>query len=1146
MISVIQKAQAALAGGTTSPITATFASPPTAGNQIIAVHDYSFGSSGPTWPFGFVEQPIIDQATGLPPVIQATYIATKTAGVGESSSVTATLTGGDRAILMIFEVPPNTFNGAIWHDELTSTSHDLATVTPIGDEFLLLAMIYAAQGFPVTVHPTGWTAEQDTIANTGSNSTTGYAYSKVVAPPSGSYTGTVTYSSGTGSHAVTMMLEATASAEPDPGPEPPVVYDPDDVLLATLTEAFDIKIRIELNGTGSGQFSINRHSADALAAALKPGNYVRVAIPQIDPDAIFGFFLEGGTVKVVSADEEGGEIVTFGGRGGLAYWDRAIWLNESFLLSWVPAWIEAAHGAPPAGTLGAVHYAAGTYTRYTFTNRLITSRTTFSTGGFSSYYDQRVRVHDSNGNYTTLIHLTTGGVAGWWVKPYGPGVTEYKAQSQYVFGPSIAMESITANRTPGEVIYVMYQEATDPARPIAPLPLMTVDFDDTLDSDGNAWTVTDGVNGISADLGEDYLSTIGKLTNLGVVDVVMGPNFDMHAYNAYGRDLHSSTYASGKVRFEKAVNIADELSREYSDSPVGTFAEVLGSQDGVIARVELADAASRTPREISVRGDSDDVDALEALGLSELEARLLHSDAIGFNVATPIIGQENELTGLYLPGPPGSANGNYWVGDLVTLHTGTGQHDFDEETVRIAAITIQFSEANSMLVTVEVNSGFGGYQPNGGSTGQSTSTTGQGTAGTLSDLYQLVSERDNAMGYAGLDDNALVPFDELPTQWKQSVRVATTGAGTLATSFENGDTVDGVTLATGDEILLKDQSAGAENGIYVVAASGAPDRRADYDADVDIMGSVVRVREGTANADTVWLNTNDTLPTIDTTALTFAQFSSGGGMSDPMTTRGDIIIRDASNVTARLGIGTSGKVLSSDGTDISWQTPSSGFSNPMTTKGDLIVGDTGGSPIRKAVGTDTHVLTADSTATGGIKWAAAGGGGGGLVFIDAQTASSSATLDFTGIDGTYDVLLFQLVNVLPATDAVDLLVRMGTGGGPTYDTGTNYDWSHGYTYSGTPGTEGATNATAILIRGAVTNATMGAVGSVELYNPASTTLHKGLTYHTVSYVGAVGTTVNDTGGCRYRSTTAVTAIRFYFSSGNIASGTIRRYGIVNS
>jgi hypothetical protein len=70
--------------------------------------------------------------------------------------------------------------------------------------------------------------------------------------------------------------------------------------------------------------------------------------------------------------------------------------------------------------------------------------------------------------------------------------------------------------------------------------------------------------------------------------------------------------------------------------------------------------------------------------------------------------------------------------------------------------------------------------------------------------------------------------------WKQAVRVATAAAGTLATSFANGSTVDGVTLATGDRILIKDQSTGSENGIYVVAASGAPTRATDADTGAEL------------------------------------------------------------------------------------------------------------------------------------------------------------------------------------------------------------------------------------------------------------------------------------------------------------------------
>ena len=106
--------------------------------------------------------------------------------------------------------------------------------------------------------------------------------------------------------------------------------------------------------------------------------------------------------------------------------------------------------------------------------------------------------------------------------------------------------------------------------------------------------------------------------------------------------------------------------------------------------------------------------------------------------------------------------------------------------------------------------------------------------------------------------------------WKQPVRCATTAAGTLATSFANGQTVDGVALVTGDRILVKDQAAGAENGIYVVAASGAPARAFDMDVAAEVVGAQVYVVAGTVNAGLVFRSTNTTTPTLETTALSFA------------------------------------------------------------------------------------------------------------------------------------------------------------------------------------------------------------------------------------------------------------------------------------
>ncbi len=113
--------------------------------------------------------------------------------------------------------------------------------------------------------------------------------------------------------------------------------------------------------------------------------------------------------------------------------------------------------------------------------------------------------------------------------------------------------------------------------------------------------------------------------------------------------------------------------------------------------------------------------------------------------------------------------------------------------------------------------------------------------------------------------------------WKQAVRAATTVNGTLATAYENGDTIDGVVLATGDRILLKNQTAASENGIYVVAATGAPTRSTDANTGAELVNATCYVSEGTVNADTQWSCTANAPITIGSTSLPFAQSGSGAG-----------------------------------------------------------------------------------------------------------------------------------------------------------------------------------------------------------------------------------------------------------------------------
>jgi hypothetical protein len=146
----------------------------------------------------------------------------------------------------------------------------------------------------------------------------------------------------------------------------------------------------------------------------------------------------------------------------------------------------------------------------------------------------------------------------------------------------------------------------------------------------------------------------------------------------------------------------------------------------------------------------------------------------------------------------------------------------------------------------------------------------------------------------GYVDNAVVGID-----WKASVRAATTANLNISSDLENGDTVDGVTLATGDRVLVKNQSTGSENGIYVVKASGAPDRSTDADTGAELTSNfAVFVEEGTANADQGYVLTNDGAITVGTTALTFTQFTGLG-----QVTAGDGLTKTGNTINVNPGTG---------------------------------------------------------------------------------------------------------------------------------------------------------------------------------------------------------------------------------------------------
>ena len=140
---------------------------------------------------------------------------------------------------------------------------------------------------------------------------------------------------------------------------------------------------------------------------------------------------------------------------------------------------------------------------------------------------------------------------------------------------------------------------------------------------------------------------------------------------------------------------------------------------------------------------------------------------------------------------------------------------------------------------------------------------------------------------------------------KDSVRVATTAAITIASDLGVGDTIDGVTLADGDRVLVKNQTDASQNGIYVAGSS--PVRSADANASADVTsGMFCFVEEGTVNGDNGFvLTTNDPI-TLDTTDLTFTQFNGAGQIiaGDALSKSGNTLNFNDDNITLEVNADT--------------------------------------------------------------------------------------------------------------------------------------------------------------------------------------------------------------------------------------------------
>ena len=321
-------------------------------------------------------------------------------------------------------------------------------------------------------------------------------------------------------------------------------------------------------------------------------------------------------------------------------------------------------------------------------------------------------------------------------------------------------------------------------------------------------------------------------------------------------------------------------------------------------------------------------------------------------------------------------------------------------------------------------------------------------------------------------------------------------AGTTANiTLSGAQTIDGIAVVATDRVLVKNQTAPADNGIYIASAT-AWSRAPDMDTWAEVPGAYVFVETGSTLADTGWVCTSDAGGTIGVTAITWAQFSGAGsgvssitfgstGLTPSTATNGAITVAGTLALTnggsgqttaqtamnAFAGAVTSGSYLRGNGTNVVMNTiqvadvptlnqnttgtasnvtgtvaianggtgqttAGTAFNalSPITTTGDLIIGTGVNTASRLAIGANGYLLTSDGTTA---SWVAAPASG--------VTTFSAGTTGLTPSSATSGAV--TLAGTLAIANGGTNSTATATAGGAAYGTGTAY----AFTAAGTAG-----------------------------------------------------------------------------------------------
>jgi hypothetical protein len=226
-----------------------------------------------------------------------------------------------------------------------------------------------------------------------------------------------------------------------------------------------------------------------------------------------------------------------------------------------------------------------------------------------------------------------------------------------------------------------------------PLFYATWDFSRTEDSASVAWPNID--NEFTVPWGTSVYDLIASFIKLGLV-VTVDADLTFHAWQTYGTNRTSGTFAAGKIRFAHGVNIGNEVTRQIRASLERSHIFVVG--DEFTSEVVSGGSSAVTYYDTLQKQETNDSATLTAAGDRDLAQREIQADA-AFPVR--VILDDDELNGRYVPGE------HYDVGDIATIHTvppsgASGQHDFTNFAIEVAAIKVEHDDAGNWFAVNEL------------------------------------------------------------------------------------------------------------------------------------------------------------------------------------------------------------------------------------------------------------------------------------------------------------------------------------------------------------------------------------------------------------------------------------------------------------